>query len=112
MQNDEEDEEAIDMPKFGLEAFADILREYDGWKAEQALELTLYAAQREFLQTLFEHLPAMISAPDWRLRAAGLEAIGAISASTKDVGPAVGDGVPADHFYRQSRTSCSRSSIW
>lgn len=27
-QNDEEDDEYIEMPKFGLEAFADILREY------------------------------------------------------------------------------------
>ncbi|GHJ89397.1 hypothetical protein NliqN6_5799 [Naganishia liquefaciens] len=67
---EEEDEEYTEMPEYGLDAFASAL------------------PQTDFLQSVFQFVPAMIAAPDWRLRAAALQAVGVISMATKDV---VGD---------------------
>ncbi|KAJ9095343.1 hypothetical protein QFC21_005709 [Naganishia friedmannii] len=63
---EEEDDEVTEMQEYGLEAFASLL------------------PRNEFLQSLFEYVPAMIAADDWRVRAAACEAIGAISLATKD----------------------------
>jgi hypothetical protein len=72
------------MPEYGLDAFASALRE-SAPRAAAWLFLTGPAAQTDFLQSVFQFVPAMIAAPDWRLRAAALQAVGVISMATKDV---------------------------
>lgn len=47
--------------------------------------LTAAVAQTDFLQSVFQFVPAMIAASDWRLWAAALEAVGVVSLATKDV---------------------------
>lgn len=93
------------MQEYGLEAFASLLRKrnlplrsaplhvsrtrvhgtgHTTWLNPPAHPLYMIA-RNEFLQSLFEYVPAMIAADDWRVRAAACEAIGAISLATKDV---------------------------
>lgn len=71
------------MPEYGLDSFASVLRESS--RSGGHLQLIVPVAQKDFLQSVFQFVPAMIAAPDWRLRAAALEAVGVVSLATKDV---------------------------